>query len=45
MSDSPFEITLSRERALVITTHRPSVMEICDRAYQVDEGNLKDEDE
>ena len=36
--------TQTKGRALVITTHRPSVMEMCDRVYQVDDGYLRDDD-
>ncbi len=35
----------AKGRALVITTHRPSVMEICDRVYKVDDGYLRDAEE
>lgn len=32
-----------KNRAIVITTHRPSVMEICDRVYRVNDGSVEEE--
>lgn len=31
------------KRAIIITTHRPSVMDICDRVYRVREGRVEEE--
>lgn len=30
-------------RAIVLTTHRPSVLEICDRVYEMNEGHLSEQ--
>ncbi len=36
----------AKERAVLVTTHRPSVLDICDRVYRVESGRLEeDEDE
>lgn len=31
----------TEDRMVILTTHRPSVMEICDRVYRVDDGHLR----
>ena len=35
----------ARDRAVIVTTHRPSVLEICDRTYRVERGSLEEDAE
>lgn len=32
----------ARDRAVIVTTHRPSVLDICDRVYKVEDGSLEE---
>lgn len=33
------------ERTCIVTTHRPSVLTMCDRVYRIDNGDVSDIDE